>query len=883
MTLSSMSDRSRHNQGADSDRLSTLVLLAAKRHGDRVALRIRQGGVLREYSYHEMAARIRESANALWAAGIRPGDRVVLLSENTPEWPIAYLALADARATVVPLDPGLPPATLTRLFEASSPRLLVVSSDVLAKLDDTSRWPVVVLRDLVQPNCSLARLPDALPDPDADETLASIIFTSGTSGQPKGVMLTHAGLAFAGRDCAVPLWGLTDRDEMLLVLPLHHVYGFAAALIGGLVAGASLTFVEAIRGDVLLAAMNETHTTILPAIPRLLDLFHQQILRQVKAKGPLAETAFSAMGRFTGTMNHRFGVNPGPVLFKTVFDKFGGHLRRLVSAGAPLSMDVLTGMQNLGFAVLEGYGLSETSAAATGCTFEEARPGAVGMPLEGMDLRINNPDSTGEGEICVRGKGLMRGYFRNPQLTAEVIRDGWFHTGDLGSIDQRRYVTIKGRLDELIVTPAGKKASPFDVESNYRDIAGVAELAVVGIRSPSGVGDLVHAAIVLDPAIAKDAESARALEASVEAEISARAPKVASHLRIQKVHFVSSIPKTTKLSVKHKELRRQLEQPSADAAQAAPIAQSPSSSDPVVKKVIGLVADIAQAARRGLPVRESSTIQFDLGIDSLGKTELAALVEKEFGIRLDVELMSINRVSDLVRAVRDAKPASSQDSASEQQGHAVPSRRGPVSMTIARGIGVAVHTIWNVRGIGTEHLPDGPYVLCPNHSTYLDGLWAAAVMPHHRRAQMCSFGKRELWEHRVTKLLVTKLAKAIPVDRDGDVQPALKAGIEVLRSGRPLLVHPEGTRSKNGELGQFRRGAANMALATGAPLVPARLVGSYELYPPHRKLPRMLPDKKLRRPTVVVRFGPPIYPVPGESARELTERLKQAVQQLGMQ
>jgi len=337
------------------------------------------------------------------------------------------------------------------------------------------------------------------------------------------------------------------------------------------------------------------------------------------------------------------------------------------------------------------------------------------------------------------------------------------------------------------------------------------------------------------------------------------------------------------MSVKHKELRKQLEDGDRRTQVVEVEEGDASSGDPMVEKVIELVSDIAQAQRRRIPVREHSTIQFDLGIDSLGKTELAALVEKEFGIRLDVELMSINRVSDLVRAVRDAKPAGVQDQGPEEREHSVPSRRGPVSMTIARGIGLAIHTIWNVRGIGVENLPDGPYVLCPNHSTYLDGIWAAAVMPHQRRAQMCSFGKRELWDHRVTKLLVTRLAKAIPVDRDGDVQPALRAGIEVLKSGRPLLVHPEGTRSKDGELGQFRRGAANMALATGAPLVPARLVGSYDLYPPHRKFPRVLPDRTLRRPTVVVRFGSPIYPAAGESARELTERLKTAVQQLGMQ
>ncbi len=863
----------------DTDRLPSLILDAADRHGDRVALRIRRNGVLREVSYREMAARIRGAAARLKGAGIREGDRVVLLGENDPQWPIAYFAISEAGATVVPLDPGLPPASLRRLFEASSPRLLVVSRSQRDRLDDTSHWNLVSLEELSFGDGAIARLPDAPPDPDADTSLASVIFTSGTSGRPTGVMLAHEGLVYAGRDCAVPLWGLTDRDEMLLVLPLHHVYGFAAALIGGLVAGASLTFVEAIRGDIILAAINETHTTILPAIPRLLELFHQQILRQVRAKGEPSLTAFRAMGGACATLRRTVGWNAGPWVFKAVFERFGGSLRRIVSAGAPLPLEVNLGLSRLGFSVLEGYGLTETSAASTGCTFDEARPGRVGMPLRGMDVRIHQPDATGQGEVCIRGKGLMRGYFRNPELTAQVIRDGWFHTGDLGRIDAQGYLSISGRLDELIVTPAGKKACPFDVESGYRDLPGVKELAVVGMRSPAGVGDEVHAAIVIDDAAA-DGLSTGAMRERIEAEISARASGIASHLRIQKTHFVSEIPKTTKLSVRYQELRQRLEQRSVGGVEPEAFEASQEPTDPLVVKVLEIVAEVAQAKRRNLPVRETSTLQFDLGIDSLGRTELAVMVDKELGVRLGPELMAIHRISDLVELIRSTR-ASETPAPKESSGVAAPPPRGPVAIAIARGIGVAIHTVWDVRAVGAASLPDGPYILCPNHTTYLDGIWAASVMPHERRAQMCSFGKHELWNHRVTKLLVTRLANAIPVDRDGNAEPALRAGIEVLRSGRPLLVHPEGTRSRSGELGAFRRGAASMSLATGAPLIPARLVGSREVYPPHRRIPKMLPDRLLRRRSVLVHFGAPIYPVPGETAVQLTERLRRAVLELG--
>jgi long-chain acyl-CoA synthetase len=866
-------------------RISETVVCAALRHGDRLAMRVRKQGTTRTTTYAEMAAGISRGASLLEQAGITRGDRVVLLCENSPTWPIAYFAASAAGATVVPLDAGLKAAEWRVLFAAADARLVLASESFTESAVDAVQHacpgvPIASVEKLVAGDLTIAALPQAKPDADADPEVATILFTSGTSGAPKGVMLTHAGLINAAVACAIPFWGLVPEDEMLMVLPLHHVYGFCG-LAGAFAAGAAITFIEAIRGDLIVGAMQETHTTVLPAVPRMLELIVQQIRREVERRGAVARTVYTAGRLSCRQIRKATGLNLGPKLFGAVFERFGGQLRRLVSAGAPLSIAVCEELEGLGFAVLEGYGLTETSASATGSTFAERQCGKVGYALPGMELRIEAPSALAEGEVCMRGVGLMRGYFRRPDLTARVLRDGWFHTGDLGRVDKRGFLAVLGRLDELIVTPAGKKALPADVEQLYEGLPGVRELAVVGVRLGNHAGEQIHAAVALEADLA--ALEAGEAQRRIEAAVAARNEQVPSYLQIQRVHVVAEIPKTTKLSVRRRELKRLFEEQATEVAvsrNATTLAEA-GARDPLAARLLSLVDQMTGASHRGITVGLESSLAFDLAMDSLGRAALAATIEQELDVEIMQQMAVVQRVGDLVAAVHQApRRVVARDTAALPA--TPPPSRGPIRRAVLAAFAWLAHRFWHIDAEGLESLPHNGYILCPNHATALDALWVAAAMPSRHRRHLCSLAKQELWHNPLTRLFAI-VACAIPIDRDGDPQQALRSGIAALRSGRPLLVFPEGTRSISGSMGTFRRGAAHMAIASGAPLVPAYLHGAREAYVARTSLRRLLATVTLHRPRLVVHFGSPIYPEsqsqPGNE-ETLTARLQKAVAQL---
>ncbi|MGC4113615.1 MAG: AMP-binding protein [Myxococcales bacterium] len=859
------------------------------RYGAKVAMRLRKNGDLRTVTFTQLVAQIHAAAAALTAAGLRPGDRVVLHAENSPDWIIASYAILKAGGTVVPLDANLPANDLTVLLKAADARLVVISRAQTSKHVDTGcTVPQLVLEDrLTCEKPAVSELAPAKTDPDADPELAFIIFTSGTSGRPKGVMLTHANLLYAGCNGIWDMWELTDQDEMLLVLPLHHIFANIIQT-GALACGVSLTFVEAVRGDLIVAAMQETHTTILPGVPRLFELFLTNIQRTVAQKGAVARGAFATMKFVTRAVRRRSPFNPGPKLFKPVYKTFGGARLRLVTAGAPASLDVLKAFESMGFSFLEGYGMTETSAAACGSWFKNRRLGRVGHAVPGTDVQVYQPNTAGEGELRIKGRGVMRGYFREPEMTAQALRDGWYHTGDLGRMDRKGYFRIVGRLDELIVTPAGKKASPDDVEKHYKGIEGVKDLAVVGLPCGDRPGEEIHAAVVLDPAAVPGLDAAQ-LKAQVEREINDRAPSIVSYQRVQHLHFLDEIPKTTKLSVKRKELRKLLEsaaeKPEQKAAEPAVVEQR----DALEERVVALVSQFVPPSSRRGSLSLRSSFQFDLGIDSLGRLELASAVEEEFGVPMEELGPSIHRVSDLVAAVRKAQTESKplEPAKPGEEVARVPPKRGFFAWLASEAVLLSMRMVWNIDIQGVENLPEtGPFLICPNHLTYLDPLWLAAKLPHYQRQRGCSFGKAELWKNPLTRFLVG-LGRAIPVDREGDSVPALRAGLEVLKSGQPLLMFPEGTRSRSGQLAEFRRGAAKLSIASGAPIVPARLIGTYEVWGAHKLLPRVLPHRNFKRVRLQIVIGEPLLAKPitdgekvGQAEQELTERLRKAVEEL---
>ncbi len=325
------------------------------------------------------------------------------------------------------------------------------------------------------------------------------------------------------------------------------------------------------------------------------------------------------------------------------------------------------------------------------------------------------------------------------------------------------------------------------------------------------------------------------------------------------------------------------------------IATTDKNQDEIAIGVITILNEAMQEIGGCSQINLNSTLQSNLGLDSLGVVELAAKLERAFGIKIDEQNLPIfHSVGDLVAAVRQAltskntpivKSSLAEDLLGGDRMEKVPPPRGFLTRLTLSYFRLISQMVWGLEVSGLEHLPaTGPFILCPNHESHLDVFWIAACLHPSVRRNLCSFAKREHFDHLSTRLFAS-IAGGIPIDRQGDVLPAIRAGHKALCAGRPLLIHPEGTRTRTGELLPFRRGPAKLALATGAPLIPVRIIGAYSIFPAHRRIPNLFSQIKFQRQKLRIVFGVPILPPSGvegwAAENQLTQCLREAVENLG--
>ena len=872
-----------------------LLLRAAARYKGGEALEFKQGERYVQYSFQEASRLAALLGERLLAQGVGAGDRVGLLAENRPEWAIGYLGAVSQGMIVVPLDPKLPEAELEGLLRQTGARALLcselrlqeMSSALLQRLGGPGGG--IALLDLSRFGTPLPGFdPPARPrgtgrEPGPDD-VASILFTSGTTVAPKGVMLSHRNF-LANVRAAVEFLGVTPQDRLLSVLPLHHAFEFTCGCLGPLWVGARVSYLPSVNSAEVLAAMRERGITLLLGVPRLYQLLAQGIEQRVAAAGRagrLAARALSGLARAAGMRARR-------ALFWQVHRALGGRIRLLVSGGAPLDPELFDRFRSLGFTLCEGYGLTETAPVLTVNPPDRPRRGSVGLPLPGVELRIIRPDSDGVGEIVARGPNVMSGYFGQPELTASALRDGWLHTGDLGRLDAEGYLYITGRLKEVIVTPAGKTIYPDEVEALYRDLPGVLESCVVGMPSPGGNGEEVHLVVVPDGAAGLD-------QAEILRRVDARSQAAPSHRRVQHVHFLSGeLPKTTTLKVKRGEVRCLL--------QAAMLRRTDHRAEeggrlgaltPPERAMLALIARLASVLPGHLA--PDAHLERDLGFDSLMRVEILAFLDSLRGQPVPEEWAAhLSTVGDVLTLVRRQ--------AGRLRGRGRPTRvtwrhlleqpanvrSGGLPMPSPR---LFRATLRATRGLltrycrlacrGHEYLPrEGPFLLAANHASHLDA-FAVLVALGDRASEVSLVGARDYffnwaWQ----RLLLPRALPIIPFDREGDFLQGLRLCREAIRRGRSLLIFPEGTRSRTDEMQPFKAGVGVLAVELGIPLIPTAIEGTQRALPKGRWFPRRQPLR--------VSFGPPVLPGPPrdgdehgpyEHYRAVVARLRAAIEAL---
>jgi long-chain acyl-CoA synthetase len=541
----------------------------ATRWPHNIAVQIQGREQTESYSYAELRQMAESIGRWLTQQRLPPRARIAILADNHPRWVASYLGIIAAGYAAVPLDTALHPDQVAKLLNDSGSSLLFCDQNHLsiAKQPASGSRIALVLMSKdpsAEGGASLDKIfaagpGDFRPMPSEKDDLASLLYTSGTTADPKGVMLTHGNLM--GEVEAIFGWAhIGPEDALLGVLPLFHVLSQMANLMLPLVKGSRVVYLETLNTTELLRALSERQITALAVVPQFLYLIHERIFKEISQRGRLAQSAVRRLMVIT-RFARKFGWNPGKLFFRKIHNLFGSNMRYLVTGGSRFDPEIGRDFYGLGIDILQAYGLTETCGGAFATPPDDNVTGSVGPPLRGVEGKILNPEFADGmpkpvGEIAIRGALVMKGYWNRPDATHEALRDGWLHTGDLGYFDDGGNLFITGRKKEVIVLSNGKNIYPEEVEAHYLKSPYIAGICVVGLQGRPGDpgAERLHAVIVPNFDVLKQRKIVNTKEV-IRFDIEGLSAKLPSTKRINSYEiWQTNLPRTTTRKLKRFEI-----------------------------------------------------------------------------------------------------------------------------------------------------------------------------------------------------------------------------------------------------------------------------------------------------------------------------------------
>ncbi len=827
----------------------------AERHDHGVALRMLEKDGLSRLTFLEWRAASTKVAAALAEAGVNKGDRVMLAGDNRPAWPIAYFGILRAGAIAVPVDPKLSRQQLANVARASAAKAAIFGAEVeLTRVADAAA-PMPELRafDLD----AIATSPCGAEPPEVSVCagdLASIIFTSGTTGEPKGVMLSHEN--FTSLLAALtPLFPLTARDGVLSVLPLHHTFEFSCGLLLPMSAGATVSYLGEISSERLGEGLSKARVTAMVGVPALWQLLERRIVSQAKERGPLASQAFDVALELNRMLGKRLGLDAGKLFFAPVHEKLGGRVRFLISGGGALPKSTADTFAGLGLHLSEGYGLTEAAPVlSVAKSTPKTRPGHVGKAIPGVELKLANADEQGVGEVLARGPNVMQGYYGNVDATrATVDEQGWLHTGDLGKFDRRGQLVLVGRQKDVIVGASGENVYPDDVEELLGRVPDIDELSVVGVVR----GDTEVVACLAVPARPATWDALKT-PSPTRAETHARAlrslktaiDKLPRASRPTLVHlYDTALPKTATRKVKRSEVRAILDRLGSALPSGAALASSAGTLAVVTHALAALTN------RKASEIRPEMSLTADLGVDSLMAMELSLALEAGLGASLAQEqLQQVSTVRDL--ALLCGAPRKRAASAAVIEEDETPIEiPDDVARAAKKLLGSAqmgfYERVMRPRVFGRAFIPHNrSTIVVSNHASHLDMGFVKWALGSYGEDMVALAASDYFFEGKLRRAYFEKLTNLQAFDRKTNVRQALREAGDTIRSGKTVLLFPEGTRSQDGAVHEFKSTVGHLALTNRVDILPVYLGGTYEAWPKGRSLPT--------RRDIRAHIGPPL-------------------------
>ena len=449
------------------------------------------------FTYKEAQAIMKGVANKLYEMGIRHGDKVGLAGKNSPEWAIAYLAIAYAGATIVPVDYSLSDDVIAHLLSFAEAKVLFIDNE---KIDRISLDIPKISLDGDGENSLFNMQSDKTHkiELSTSKDIAAILFTSGTTGTPKGVMLSHENLTSDVWQ-AQGLMNIYDDDVFYAILPIHHAYTMLAVFLESISSGAKLVFGKKLVVKQLLKELKQGEVTMFLGVPMLFNKLIAGLMKGVREKGAFVYGLIRAMMGLSGFLKKAFGIKVGKKWFNFLLTKVSlDKIRICISGGGPLPASTFKQFNQLGIDFVQGYGLTETSPIINLNPIFDYIESSVGRVLPGVEEKIVDPDSDGNGLIYIKGSMVMQGYYKNPEATAEILtEDGWLNTGDIGHLDHRNYLYLTGRQRNIIVTEGGKNVFPEEIEDSFQLYDDIDQICVRGYvadeaKKVEGIMAIVH-------------------------------------------------------------------------------------------------------------------------------------------------------------------------------------------------------------------------------------------------------------------------------------------------------------------------------------------------------------------------------------------------------
>lgn len=829
--------------------LNDILDASAVRFGNKPALIIRPGFRTRVWTYRQLADLVPRVARSLSDSGISRGDRVVIWGVNRPEYGIAFLATLRIGAVLVPLDVNSLPDFAQKIVERTRATAAIVS----AQTKERAQTLGIPLHEMEQlPDLAVECAPLPAVELSGDD-LAEIVFTSGTTGDPKGAMLTHRNV-LSNAEAARQIFPIGPKQRLLSFIPLSHMFEQLAGFWTLLLTGASVVYPTSRQPAVIRRTFKERRVSMILITPAAVRSILLGIQRQAEAQGK-AEL-FATLRRVA----RRLPMGLRRILFISVHRQFGGRFRYIVSGGAALDPALGEAWREIGVDVLQGYGTTECSPAVTFNRLDRNRLGSVGVPVPGVEVRIAE-----DGEVLVHGPNVFAGYWENEEATRGVLdEEGWYHTGDLGEFDADGFLWLRGRKKDMIVLADGLKVYPEDIEdvlaADPRIQAASSPLrpviaTVVGLESP---GETVHVHAVL---LLKDAALAEAIVRDANTKLSG-----SQQIRGWTIWPDDDFPTTPTQKVKKRFVVERLMQLQRGDRAAEAVAAGGGRQLSQVEQLVAQVANIPPAI-----VRPEAQLSADLGLDSLARVELLGVIEEELGAYIDdAALAPSASVADLERMVHAAKDA-------KRETGIFGWPLNPLVRTF--GILLQETIVWplvtlfyRVRVTGREKLHGlhGPVLFAPNHCLHFDnGIILTAIPLGWRWKLAVAAAADDIFGNRIRGFLSAVLADAFPLAREGAIRRSLELLGARLDRNFSVLIYPEGKLTVGGPLQPFKSGTGLIAVEGNVPVVPLKL-----------KIRKMALVDRFGWPfrgDVEVVFGDPIVFASGTDPSVATQRLEAAV------